>query len=283
MYQLRRANDQPWYLKAPLLASQGVVHRERVGAAMVGGAFPGHPLYVRSGVYRVNDVPPFILSAAIPGRPLNRLLASYGWLPSRALELEQLFSTLGHLTATLHLIPPVPGATRATTDPFGHLHRMLARHPPSELSSLVKRWLREHEHDDWGPQFIHGNLRFDNIIVNGARLGFIDFENSGLGSIYQDLSRPVTEIALSCASVAFPRRRARRWIAAFLQGYARLNAFDAHTLWDFVGARVARYQLENVGISMWRRRIRGVPVSPSRLNHLLVEILNGRAVSLLLD
>ena len=86
----------------------------------------------------------------------------------------------------------------------------------------IAEWCQARDLSDEGETFVHGNFRLDNIHRIGERLGFLDFENRGTGSRYQDLSRPVSDLLLTQATVMFPLDRARNCVESFLKGYKQV-------------------------------------------------------------
>jgi Ser/Thr protein kinase RdoA (MazF antagonist) len=177
--------------------------------------------------------------------------------------------------ATLHANAKTSAdAPEATTKPFEVVRGLLAAvTEPDAISDAIGLWYEGHVRVDEGTSFIHGNLRLDNVLNSSGRVGFIDFENCGRGSFYQDLSRPVAELLLTRALVAFPHARITRCIAAFLKGYAELLPSDETLLWDFVGARIARYYLETRRSRHMPGTVGGIPVLRRRLDELTSHVL----------
>jgi Ser/Thr protein kinase RdoA (MazF antagonist) len=201
------------------------------------------------------------------------------WVPSASAEtvLAKRFETLGTLLAELHAAALVaPDAIDATTTPFRTLRRLLDRSGEHDRTTrALASWLDIHERPDTGDTFIHGNFRFDNVLDVGGRLAFIDFENCGRGSFYQDLSRPISELLLTRCAMVFPVGRALRCAREFLQAYASRLSYEAGGLNDFVTARLGRYWLETRDEGISRRRIGGIPVSRSRVEALMLRATSG--------
>lgn len=270
-----RAGDS-WFLKLTRDGSPGAMEHERQGASAIERAIGQHASYHGAPVTRVSLDPAYVLAAAIPGRPLNKdfLLLAWGIVPGASNTLTRSFATMGTLLATLHSDAPVgPDVVAATTRPFQQLDQLLDRaKQPDETMRAIRAWCVAHSHSDEGRAFQHGNFRLDNILRVGDRLGFIDFENSGSGTIYQDLSRPVSELLLTRSLLVFPRGRVTRSIVTFLRAYAARQPFNAAALSDHVTARIARYYVESYARG-FRASIGGIPVSRHKLTALMVTLL----------
>lgn len=272
VYQLT-LQDQ-WFLKVLRRPSPEVIDRERAGARTVRAALLDHPQYAGSRVIRVRDAPAYVLSSQVPGRPLNKIMTVDAWLPQRAAALDPAFVRLGEVLATLHAnAARATDAPSASTQPFGHIRDLIEHNPADPMTDPLRRWYQRQHRTDGGTGFIHGNFRFDNILSSPTQTAFLDFENSGTGSPYQDLSRPVADLLLTSLLVMYPCTHSQRWTHAFLKGYAGVRPYDAEILWDFVCARLARYYFESRGKPFWRLSVRGIPVVRRRLHTLLKEAI----------
>ena len=235
---------------------------------------------VRPQLVRISAKPGYVLATAIPGECLNRVAWTRTWIPGEraGMHVERCFANLGMLLARLHNDGRVTtDSPDATTTPYQTLRIMLAKiDRPDSIVDTIHAWCETHPSHDERVDFVHGNLRMDNILAVGTRLAFIDFENCGRGSVYQDLSRPVSELLLTRSLWAFPHRRATRFLSAFLDSYASHHAYDPTLLWDCVGARVARYYLENRTRTVLPAMIGGVPVRMANLRELTSALMSNR-------
>jgi len=274
IYRVRAGES--WFLKLTRDGSSGAMVHERQGASAIERAIGQDPSYQGAPVTRVSLDPAYVLAAAIPGRPLNKdfLLLAWGLAPGASNTLTRSFATMGTLLATLHGAAPAgPDVIAATTRPFQQLDQLLDRaKQPDETMRAIRAWCVAHPRSDEGSAFQHGNFRLDNILRIGTRLGFIDFENSGSGTIYQDLSRPVSELLLTRSLLVFPLGRVTRSIVTFLRAYAAQQPFDGDALSEHVTARVARYYVE-LHARRFRASIGGIPVSQHKLTALMVTLL----------
>jgi aminoglycoside phosphotransferase (APT) family kinase protein len=267
-----------WFLKMPRSGDASSMERERIGAETMREVFRDQPDYEGAAVIRVSAEPAFVLAATIPGKPLNTFVFTQCWVPGAhaAQRLERTFLTLGSLLASLHRRGRVePRIPAATTRPFQALASLLDRsRDTDEITDAIATWHHRGGRLDAGETFLHGNFRLDNILRIDGRLGFLDFENCGTGSSYQDLSRPVSELLLTRCVAPFPHARANRWLRAFLDAYSRGHAYDPALLGPYVGARLARYYLESRRSGgVLPKTIGGLPVIAGRLNRLVLDAL----------
>lgn len=266
-----------WFLKLQRAGDVHLMARECLGANTISQELGSRPDYGGARVIRVSTAPAYVLAATIPGKPLNRALAIESWLPSSeaGARLEQSFGTLGRLLATLHAHAQLPpNAPEATKRPFATLRKRLDLVTSRDaIVDAIDTWYETHHQSDQGRAFVHGNMRLDNVLREGARIGFVDFEHCGSGQFYQDLARPVTHLLQVRAVIAFPLGRVTRCLNAYLREYRSIHPYDPQQLNRFVGARLSRYYLETQKGGVLSTRIGGLPVSRSKLNRMTVAVL----------
>lgn len=277
IYRVSRNGD--WFLKLTRVAHSTAMLHEQAGARAIDGTLARlAPSYRGAALTRVDLEHAFVLASRIPGQPLNRAFLKRCWIswwPLAAPSLESVFQTFGGLVAIVHGRAPVtPDVPPATTRPFDALRGLLvAARNADRVVGRLARWYEAEKRPDDGVVFIHGNLRLDNVLCDGQHLGFLDFENCGTGSEYQDLSRPVAELLLTRTLAVFPRERVDRCILGFLRGYREVRPYDPGELWAFVRARIFRYHLETRAKGRFAARIGGVPIVRKRLHQLTCDVL----------
>lgn len=269
-----------WFVKLPRTGDPRPVLRESLGAGIVRATLGAIPAYCGAAVIRASPEPAYVLTAAIRGKPLNDVLFTRCWIPGRrsTAVLERCFQTFGRLLAVLHVRARVrPDTPGATTRPFATLKGLLGKvQRPDHITDAISTWYETHHRSDEGLSFIHGNARLDNVVrVSTTGLGFLDFENCGTGSFYQDLSRPVSELLLTRCIAPFPYGRAIGALQAFLEGYSTTHKYEPNLLWESVGVRLARYYLEARTKRFFQRRIGGLPILKPRLDDLTLAVLGG--------
>jgi len=266
-----------WFLKLVARKNEGAIVREQLGVEMISAALGTERLYRGARTVRLSTSPPYVLAERIPGTQLSRLLFRSCWTPGRSASdhMARVFETLGHTLATLHVgIAASPDTPAATTGPFAKVQGLLERTGQrGRVVDAIAAWLTTHRLSDAGTTFIHANFRLDNVLSCPPTVGFIDFENCGLGSSYQDLSRPISQLALTLSSPLFPVGRIQYWVRAFLQGYERIHTYDRQLLWQFVAARQARHYLESLDKSRLSNRIGGIPITRRGLERLTLTML----------
>jgi len=274
IYRISSAHD--WFLKLTRDGAHAPLVHERQGAAAIYSALGGHPSYNGPPVSRVSVDPAFVLTAAIPGTTLSRAFFIRSWIPGTARSLEGALTALGSLLGTLHnRARTAPDTLPATTRPFLVIGTLLERGTRDDgVTDAIRSWYHSQPRSDEGAVFQHGNFRLDNVLLSRGRLALIDFENCGTGSRYQDVSRPISELLLTRALVAFPRHRADRAMSAFLDAYAAASPVDPDSLADYLRARLARYYLETQARG-FRARIGGVPVVKHKLADVVMGAMGG--------
>jgi aminoglycoside phosphotransferase (APT) family kinase protein len=99
-------------------------------------------------------------------------------------------------------------------------------HNPDDIIAAVRHWPVENSFSENELKFIHGNLRLDNVIRVKKCVCFIDFENCGIGSPYEDISRIFFQLTLMNILPMLPAGRALKFLSAFLEGYRAVRHLD---------------------------------------------------------
>jgi len=263
-----------WFVKFASPSDTYVMPREQLGADACRRVLSDRQDYGGPFVTRVSLSPPYILASAIDGVPLTRVLAVDAWAPWSSTRLEAAFGTLGTLLGTLHANVSLPDdAPEATKRPFDVVRQLAERiDAPDATIRLVRTWCDDVRERPEAETFIHGNLRLDNLLLTGSRIGFVDFEHCGRGPRYQDASRPVTQLLLLRASVASPTRRVDRLLETFLKAYGAVRPYDLAALGEWVAVRLARYYLESHA-RRFPGVIGGLPVVRARLGALTRDLM----------
>ena len=245
----RVAGRFDWFLKLSPPADTAVMPRELLGAEYCNRVLGNTGGYAGPFVSRVSLSPPFVLADAVSGPPMTRVLINGTWVPGSSARGESALATLGALLSVLHADKTLPvGAPEATKRPF-EVVRQLAerlRDRRDQTAHAVLQWSQAARGGEEEHSFIHGNLRLDNLLLSGNRIGLVDFENCGSGPRYQDASRPITQLLLLRASLAAPSARIDRFLGTFMSAYRTAQPYDIASLGDWVTVRLARYYLESL-------------------------------------
>jgi hypothetical protein len=105
----------------------------------------------------------------------------------------------------------------------------------------IKHSLEKIGHGNYG--FLHGNLSVENIIVDCGRVGFIDFENAGLGLVLTDISLLMRHLFLMEIAASPWHLMTKRAIPALLEGYS-LDSKSSTMLAHFVYLWMELYYAE---------------------------------------
>ncbi len=118
---------------------------------------------------------------------------------------------------------------------------------------------------------VHGNPRMDNVLVNNQSISLIDFENTGMGSPYDDLSIVCSQLKVLQALLWFPAIPPQEALKAFLSGYRLEQAIEMAILEACIAIRLVELYREYVrkgGGSM-----AGIPILRRKLHSLVIEAL----------
>jgi Ser/Thr protein kinase RdoA (MazF antagonist) len=254
-----------------------VIDRERIGADTTKAALGNCRMYAGPTAVHVSASPPYVLTAAIPGRPLNRVTFTQFWTPRivASKALEDAFATFGMLTAKLHSAgQPDARTAPATTRPFSRVRQLLdGLERRDSITEAISSWFASNALTDDGTVFVHGNLRLDNVLLAGTRIAFIDFENCGTGTRYQDMSTPVSDLLLTRCVLGLPKTRAQACLSTYVAAYHDVYPVDHSILMRYIAVRVARYYLENFTKPPFSVRKGGLPLSLGRLARLTEMVL----------
>ena len=117
---------------------------------------------------------------------------------------------------------------------------------------------------------VHGNPRMDNVLVKNESISLIDFENTGTGSFYDDLSIVCSQLEVLRALLWFPGTAPREARRLFLDEYRNEHDVDEEILLDCVAIRLVEFYREYVRKG---GRIAGIPIISRKLHALVIEML----------
>jgi hypothetical protein len=200
------------YIK--LFAEQGphdplsnLQHMAAIPAEQLGFAVP--PLVTHGGRRRV------LVMEELPGRTFTSLM------PDAEPDAH---AAVGRALARLHACPPLglqPRTGRATLDALGEAMQDVRRALP-DLGPAIRALERDLAAglEEARPATVHGNLFGDQILLDGERVGIVDWDDLTAGDPSYDVGRLVAhEIYVAREAGATPARAASA-IDALLDGYA---------------------------------------------------------------
>ena len=251
----RLSGSQTWYLKIPRHGDDRVVRRELAGGQILAGVdTASYGLDFRT-IGRLS--PPYLLSAALPGRSLNMTLYLSCLLPGLASSrTTTAFHNFGRIVGALHAAP-VPADTLPTDRSLARLPGLVFDSDEAEIERTATMTQAP----------VHGNLGLRNVLTYRTKIGLIDFENFGAGSIYDDLSVVGVQLALMQVVDFLPKAHLFTCLQAFFDAYGRHRAFDAALLAGCVSIRVRDFRARAVKAGK-TPRIAGIPVRMARVDRL---------------
>jgi hypothetical protein len=274
LYRVRRAGV--WFLKMPSRRDTDAICREANGFRCVSDALTGVAGYRMPRAVMWSEKDAYLLSAEVAGQPLNRFFyCAAAWLKRRPLvQIRTAFERVGRSLARFHLAAPL-AETVATNR---RIDQLILRWPakgcaPDAVVEAALAFVRQRP--PLVPDaVIHGNLQMENVIAEHSGVTFIDFENCGLGSRYEDLSVLCSQLLLTETLLWFPPRVSHEAMAALLDGYCANGECRMDALHTGVGARLIENYLGFVTAK--GARVAGVPVSAAKLERLLSDLAAGR-------
>jgi len=268
-----------WYLKIPRRGAAEWIRQEIRGAEAVRESLEGHPGYRHPAAIRASTDTPYLLCAEVPGRTLNRQLYLACWMRrlSAARRVRQAFYYLGDALARLHAVSGEFPGISPLRDAAASLDASIRRTQPGDGTlDAIARWAERNGRGDAPRTFVHGNLKMENVLVRDDRVCLIDFENCGCGTPYDDLSWPVSQVALLETLVFFPWKPGLDALQALLEGYRNSNTYSAELLLRYVTMRVSQYYVDTCCPRFTRPRVAGIPIRRRRLAQMVSALLEER-------
>jgi aminoglycoside phosphotransferase (APT) family kinase protein len=155
----------------------------------------------------------------MPGRPMDELIG-----PANAAAL---MGALGVLHGAIHALPAQGVAARSTADVVAAVRADAAwlafalADEAGAVAELERRVVAEVEALGAGaPRLCHGDPAMDQVLVDGASLAIVDFDDAALGDPYADLGTMIAGMALD-APLLFggDRSAGEPAVTAYLDGY----------------------------------------------------------------
>jgi len=263
-----------WYAKIPSHEGSARALREQLGA----DAMTRVSQNVKS-CFPVADVATclehgVIVTSEIPGDHIHtRLYRSIFSLHTRRSHwILDAYRALGSLLAAFHASADAttPATTRISAlEEFDEVANLL---PDNSGCERLYEFIASKEISKNSLGLIHGNLRRENIILTpDRRIGLIDYEDSGLGSRYDDLSKICSAMLLTKTAKLFPWRPIYRALNAMLSGYNQRSPICESTLLQYVAVRVATQF--SLSFTDKRQTIARIPVSQHKTRQLLNALL----------
>ncbi len=275
----RITKDYRWYLKMPNGGNAEPILREIAGAKSITNSLAKEKGYHHPSVVRGSVDSSYVLYSEILGQQLNIALYSHCFLPffGRSKRLKIGFSNFGQALGGLHKKDAYPKDLVATRDLVGEVQETLKGVTQSNLIlDLIDSYLNGSNIKP-APStcFIHGNLKMENIIIGSNKISFIDFENCGYGSPYEDLSWPASQMILTRSIFGFPWKPASQALSRFFESYQSKFNYEKEILLQYITLRVSLYYIQILLGKFGRPTIAGLPIRISSLQKMISELISG--------
>lgn len=266
-----------WYLKIPR-KGKTVIEKEIVGFEKVKESFSSSIAYMSPEIVGYSFVSGYIICPEISGILMNIYFYRSCVFPflSKKKDLSKLFYELGNNIAELHSVENISNLPVSDRNPFA-IDTARNSFPDTkdiELWEMIHEWKEKKqnfitENDEMN--FVHGNFSLENIIFSQGKSSFIDFENCGQGSPYEDLSLICLPLFLTRTLPFFPFSKSFETLSSFLAGYKLIRKLDTKLLGIYITMRLLRYYLNN---NFKNPKVAGLPVLQYRLKRMVTFSIN---------
>jgi len=272
-------------LKMPSGGSSEPILREMVGAEHVTKVLAQEKGYSHPLVVRGSGDSSYILYSEVLGQQLNRAFYAHCFFPflGRSKQLKNGFGHLGQALGCLHRTNSSSRNPVATRDLVEEVHRTLKNVRQSDqIVDAIDSYVCKHNIQP-APQttFIHGNLKLENILFGSPKVSFIDFENCGHGSPYEDLSWPASQIILTRSILGFPWNLASQTLSGFLESYQCYGEYEREHLLEYITLRISLYYIQMTLGKFGRPTIAGLPIRRAILRNIISELIAGNVAKAL--
>ena len=267
-----------WFLKLTANATAAAMNREAAGVDVARTVFTRTNGRIHVPVIRVARDHGYLLSSEFAGGQLN--LAIYGGcflpLPGAARAMSQRLAAVGEALARLHGAEGTfeVAHSRGRFALLDEARALVGKSNP--MQRMIGEWASGYEPSPIETSFVHGNFTARNVLVRGHRICVLDFENSGAGNRYEDLSLICSHLVLLRAVLLIPGSRASAGLSAMLDGYRAVRAYDPEILAKYLTMQLCQYYIRAFVSSpkTISARVAGLPVVKSRLERLLAELIS---------
>ena len=263
-----------WYLKYSL--QEEWIRHEIAGAEAIMSTLGDFDGYRHANAVRASLTERYTLYSAVEGKSFNRFFLS-GCLSGLAISKRSSLpdmENLGRCLGRFHTYNDPTGLTVLSPDTLSYLRTYLHNiKEPDLLVEKIANWVNEQDESCGVTAWIHGNVKSEDILIAGSKACFIDFGTCGAGVPYEDLTNLCTYLMLFRTVPLAPWRIARHAMSAFLRGYTAESPLNKESLYNYITRGICRYYIKNAVLHCGIASISGMPVLQSRLERLLVQLL----------
>jgi len=263
-----------WYLKYSL--QQEWIRREIAGAEAIKETLGDYEGYQHAGAIRASLTDRYTLYAAVEGKSFNRsfLPGCLSGLAKSKRATMPAMENLGRCLGRFHTYNDPAGLRVLSPDTLSYLRTYMGNiKQPDLLVGKIADWVNRQDDSCGVTAWIHGNVKSEDILMADNKACFIDFGTCGEGVPYEDLTNLCTYMMLFRTVPLFPWRVARHAMSAFLQGYAAEFSLEKDCLYNYITRGICRYYIKNTVLHNGIASVSGFPVQKSRLERLLVQLL----------
>ncbi len=277
VYRIKK--DFKWYLKMPHGGGAEPIYHEIAGAKRITNSLAKDKGYLHPSVIRGSTDFSYVLYSEIVGQTLNIAFYSHCLLPflGRSNKLKTGFNNFGQALGGLHRTNSSPIDPAATPNLVNEVQRALNLVGQYDSTlDLIASYLNKHNIQSAPPTtFIHGNLKLENVLFGSNKVAFIDFENCGYGSPYEDLSWPTSQMILTRSLFGFPWKLVSETISGFLESYKSFLTYEREQLLQYITLRVSLYYIQVILGKFGKPTIAGLPIRLSTLQKMTSELISG--------
>ena len=263
-----------WYLKYSL--QEKWVRHEIAGAEAIKATLGDFEGYRHAGAVRASLTDRYTLYSAVEGKSFNRsfLIGCLSGLSNSKRTSMPAMENLGRCLGRFHTYNDPAGLRVLSPDTLSYLKTYMGNiKQPDLLTGKIADWVSRQNDSCGVTAWIHGNVKSEDIFMVDNKACFIDFGTCGVGVPYEDLTSLCTYMMLFRTVPLFPWRAARHAMSAFLQGYAAESFLEKDCLYNYITRGICRYYINNTVLHNGIASVSGFPVQRSRLERLLVQLL----------
>ena len=268
-----------WYLKLPAVGKKLELAGESLGYHHLANSSLSEQHFNPVASVRLNQDPPFILTAELPGDPANRRFYRDLFRHGRRTlaNAHSPYTAIGHVLARLHATPLEDASHPTKQDIFRTFGNRLGRVKHADaLTGEIAAWFASQAQDEGPRSFVHGNCALKNIIVDSSnRISLLDFETAGSGSPYVDIGMLARDFILCQSAPGLPVARAKQCLQAVLHSYDENAQLDLQLLRQYAALFVVGHYLQVHRVKKSRESIAGLPVWRSKLEQVVRRLISG--------
>ena len=252
------------------------VNREIIGARAVKATLAGFEGYKHANVIRASLKHKYTLYSSITGINFNNMLLKaclISTVKSPSFLTPTMYN-LGQSIGRLHSYPPLENTQALNPTNLHHINTYISELKASNsIIDKIEQWVDKQPDNSGSIGWVHGNIKSEDIIISNRQVTLIDFGTCGSGEQHEDLTSLCAYMLLLRSVPLFPWRTAHQAMSTLLDAYAKDYTFDKQSLARHICYGIFRYYIKNVSMKNSMPTLSKMPVSKSRINHLVLKLL----------